>query len=114
MIKRVNSYYISGVLYNPETTSITQLEVLLVPSSPKDVYDLSVIDNAERTWQLREDIVKQIKEEDAEYFTVYLADSEQHYESGALIHIISIDDEDYLRTDKNNIKEDNLGDLPRK
>ncbi|MCI5162280.1 MAG: DUF3892 domain-containing protein [Candidatus Electrothrix sp. AX5] len=110
----MTNYYISAVHYNSENTRIEQLEVLLVPSSPKSMYNLDIIDNAEKSWKSRKHIVSQIANNNSEYFTVYLSDSGKHYESGTLVNAIQIDGDYFLKTDKNEEKKDNLGDLPRK
>lgn len=46
----------------------------------------------------------------ASFNTIYKENST--WKNGAKVEIVRIDNENYLRTDSNNVKKDNLGELP--
>ena len=58
----------------------------------------------------REEVVKSI-EAGNDWYTCKKKEK-NIYTRGEKIHVLPIDDEKFIRTDRNNIKSDNLGELP--
>lgn len=62
-----------------------------------------------KTWS-RSQIVSSIESEHS--FITILRSEDGKFERGEDVHVIKVNGKEYIRTDKNEIKEDNLGDLP--
>lgn len=62
----------------------------------------------------REDVIQSLNNND-EWYTCLLKeerDGKKIWTKKAVIHIVEIDGENFIRTDRNKIKSDNLGELP--
>jgi hypothetical protein len=62
----------------------------------------------------REDVVKSIDKDD-KWYTCLLQEkrgARNIWERGAEIHIVEVDGEKFIRTDRNKMKTENLGELP--
>lgn len=58
----------------------------------------------------RKRVVKDI-DAGAKVFTAYAYNTDTGYKKGVQVHVVDIKEEKYLRTDKNKITSDNLGEL---
>jgi len=92
-------FLISAVRYNAQKTHIDKVR------SHKDEGD-NVGTGEETT---REDIVRKIKEGKT-FVTIYK--SNDKWKKGEDVRIVDIDGQEYIRTDRNRTKKDNLGELP--
>ena|SRR3990167_989675 len=92
-------FYISKVSYDDQHIS----EVLV-----HDVFDDGSFDQNGQSC-LRDEVVSSIKGGRI-YFTIFKEDDE--WQIGNRVEIISVNGEEYLRTDPNEAEEDNLVDLP--
>jgi hypothetical protein len=85
-------------------TRIEQVEALMVT--------VEGLSNPER--YSREELVKSINE-DNKWYTCLLKEkrgAQNIWERSAEIHIVEVDDEKFIRTDRNKMKADNLDELP--
>jgi len=89
-------YLISAVRYDEERNHITHLKVHSHKESDGVAY-------------LRSTVITLISVGNT--FNTMYKDNGQ-WKNGARVQVITVDGEDYLRTDSNNIKRDNLGELP--
>ena len=93
-------YAITAVRYNSEKTRIQQVERREVGSDtlskPETKSRLTIVVSLELGF---------------EYTTAVKSDS-GNWEVGEDVHVVEIDGSSYIRTDRNDKEEDNLGDLP--
>jgi len=59
----------------------------------------------------REDVVKNLHN-DKKYFTVLRTEGKNKWKKGQKVDIFPLGDEEFIKTEKNDKKEDNLGELP--
>lgn len=94
-------YAVTAVQYDEDDSEIVKVERY-------EVGDKQVSNKTEK-W--RSEVVADINVDEFEYTTAYKND-EGRWELGEEIHVIEVDGENYLRTDRNSVAEDNLGELP--
>jgi len=95
-------YVITKVSYDNDHSRITHVK--------RAEYDNSENTFESRTEKTRQTVANSI-ESGNEYYTVP-PDGDGGYTWGDSVEIIPIDGEKFIRTDGNNVKEDNLGELP--
>ena len=93
-------YLISAVHYDSEETHIEKVKEH--EDKGETVGGASIVS--------RKDVVKKLKHGNT-YITIY-KDSDNKWKKGEDVHVVKIDGEEFIRTDKNQKKEDNLGELP--
>jgi len=93
-------YLISAVRYNNERTQIQQVRVH--PYEGDKVGSSSI-------WS-RQQVVSSM--EDSQTFCTITKALDGKWKRGADVHIVTVDGEKFLRTDRNAEKADNLGELP--
>ena len=93
-------YCISAVTYSEDPKHIKEAKV---HEDRGDTIEPSKI------WS-RSEIVSNI--ESGHSFITILRTEDEKWKRGEDVHIIEVKGEKYIRTDKNEIEEDNLGDLP--
>ena len=94
-------YLISAVRYNKEKTHIEKVKVHVDNGS-------SVGKASDKT---RQDVVDLIKKKKT-FLTIYKKDSNENWSKGKDVIIVRVKDEDFIKTESNNKKEDNLENLP--
>jgi hypothetical protein len=103
----ITNFWISEIKYDSTHSHIEEVKV----SRFNKTYDnFSGINDG--LWRTRDNIVKNIQNKKEEFYTIYFDESEKKYKPGKFVNIFSIGGNDYLKTEKNNIQKDNLGDLP--
>jgi len=95
-------YVITKVSYDNDHSRITHVK--------RAEYDNSENTFGSRTEKSRQAVVESI-ESGFEYYTV-LPDGDGGYTWGDSVEVIPIDGEKFIRTDGNEVEEDNLGELP--
>jgi len=96
-------YLISAARYNKAHTKIQQ--VCVHPDKDDKVGKKSI-------WE-RIEVVETIENRGKSFCTIWKeSPSGGKWKKGADIHLFLVEDEKFLRTDKNEIEEDNLGALP--
>ena len=94
-------YLISAVQYDPEHLHITKVQIR------EDMGD-KVGRGSESS--RREEVIANIKSKKT-YITVYRGQGNK-WEKGEAVRIIVVDGTEYIRTDRNQKRSDNLGDIP--
>ena len=93
-------YLISAVRYNPEHTRIIKVR------EHEDLGDKV----GQATEVTRQEVISKIKQ-GKKYMTIFRT-KDGKWKRGEEVHILTIDGEEFIRTDANKIKADNLGNLP--
>lgn len=60
----------------------------------------------------RADIVNDIESNDSHYHPLFAPEGSKNMDIGPKVHVVTIGGKKYLRTDRNDTPEDNLGELP--
>lgn len=94
-------YAITAVRYNNRSTRIIKVERREV--KPEKLTNPEIVE--------RSAVVAGIDSDD-KYTTAIKNEDSGKWEFGNEIHVVNVDGEDFIRTDQNETKEDNLGGLP--
>jgi len=97
-------YWVSHKRMNAEDTRIDEVRAMMLTDNGLSLplgYD-------------REDVIQSLNNNDKWYTCLFKEerDGEKIWTKKAEIHIVEIDGENFIRTDRNKIKSDNLGELP--